>query len=190
MPFTLRYGMSNRGQRSHDVRPQGPQIRSGREEELSRQLFAPHRLATWLVNDSETLPHAWLYSDEPPPTNWAQPDFDDSAWLSADAPFGNDANTLFPPGSLMKGDRIWLRKNSRSLTARAVPALRLPMAARPRSTSTARSSPSTTGTALVTTETSTSAGGSMRCAWRKRLAVETQRTHEREKRVDIGLYVY
>ena len=54
--------------------------------ELSQQLFTPHKLATWLVNDSETLPHAWLYSDESPPTNWAQPDFDDSAWLSADAP--------------------------------------------------------------------------------------------------------
>jgi len=159
--------------------------------ELSRQLFAPYRLATWLVNDSETLPHAWLYSDEPPPTNWAQPDFDDSAWLSADAPFGNDANTLFPPGSLMKGDRIWLRKKFKLADRPGGASLKV--------TYGGKTKVYINGRIVAEYDWDRSRHyGDINISDRldalrigeNVLAVETQRTHEREKRVDMGLYVY
>jgi hypothetical protein len=143
------------------------------------------------VNDSETLPHAWLYSDQPPPTGWAQPDFDDSAWLSADAPFGNDGNTLFPSGSLMKGDRIWLRKKF-TLAER-------PGGASLKVTYGGRTKVYINGHIVAEYDWDRARHyGDINISGRldtlrlgeNVLAVETQRTHEREKRVDIGLYVY
>jgi hypothetical protein len=64
-----------------------------------------------VVPTSQAEPAQWRYTIEAPPADWAGPQFDDSRWLQAPAPFG----TLEPqygrhPGTPWKAADIWMRR--------------------------------------------------------------------------------
>lgn len=49
----------------------------------------PNPTLTEVIPTSQQTPQAWRYATEPPPANWAAPDFNDSNWLEGPGGFGN-----------------------------------------------------------------------------------------------------
>jgi hypothetical protein len=78
--------------------------------EAARKLYLTPPEVRTLVETSEKSPHDWRYTTTKPAENWAQPDFDDSAWQNGPAGFGTEGT----PGAVVrtvwdKSD-IWLRR--------------------------------------------------------------------------------
>ncbi|MEO7716086.1 MAG: alpha-L-fucosidase [Capsulimonas sp.] len=72
--------------------------------------LVPEPPRTILVPTSEKAPQTWKYTTVQPSKNWADADFDDAAWKSAPAPFGQGVPGVNTPWTETPGD-IWIRRS-------------------------------------------------------------------------------
>ena len=67
-----------------------------------------------ILPTSEKTPQTWKYTTEKPAANWAQPSFDDSAWKSGPAGFGNENIKKDQKASVVRTawdtNSIWIRR--------------------------------------------------------------------------------
>lgn len=62
-----------------------------------------------LVPTSRQILQTWSYTDVTPPATWFSSTFDDSAWNTGEAPFGQGYNNVTTPWTDTPGD-IWMRR--------------------------------------------------------------------------------
>jgi len=73
--------------------------------------FVEARTFKEVVPTARTQQVDWKYTLEPPPENWFQNDFDDSAWTTGKSGFGNGGLPGNPPmGTTWTTNDIWLRR--------------------------------------------------------------------------------
>ncbi|MCX6928624.1 MAG: tetratricopeptide repeat protein [Verrucomicrobia bacterium] len=81
--------------------------------EMSSDALACHlarSALTSLTPEPPTNEPVWLYTSTPPPTNWALPDFSDSAWASQPAPHGFPMYVPRSPRAAGPRTNLWLRR--------------------------------------------------------------------------------
>ena len=89
----------------------------------------PIRQSHSLAPTAEDAPVLWRHAFTEPAANWTAPEFDDSAWSEAPAPFGTAKNNLItPPRTPWPKGGLWLRRQF-TLAARPTGDLRLRVAA-------------------------------------------------------------
>ncbi len=75
-----------------------------------RRLFVDLPVVTTVLPASETEGRVWRYATTAPDETWMQPAFDDRAWLSAPAPFGDGAPEGVPVRTKWTTPAIWMRQ--------------------------------------------------------------------------------
>ncbi len=63
-----------------------------------------------LLAPGRDAPSRWQYTTNPPADGWEKSGFDDSAWNSGHAPFGDPAGELFPVNTHWVSNTLWLRR--------------------------------------------------------------------------------
>ncbi len=77
---------------------------------LAAATYAPPAEFTAVVPDARTEAHAWRYTVEPPPVDWASPDFDDGDWATGAAGFGSGQTHAATTRTDWSTDAIWIRR--------------------------------------------------------------------------------
>ncbi len=76
----------------------------------NRGHFLPEPKLAALSPTAQEHPVQWRYTTEKPPTNWAQPDFNDRHWKEGPSGFGVKDTPGAIIGTEWKGPDIWLRR--------------------------------------------------------------------------------
>ncbi len=71
--------------------------------------FLEFESLTPLMPDAETAPTTWRYTTQDPGPGWEDPDFDDSAWQTAPAPFGQAEQPEYRTAWTSR--TLWLRRH-------------------------------------------------------------------------------
>jgi hypothetical protein len=145
----------------------------------------------WLVPDSQKSLQMWTYWLDEPPRRWTAPNFNDADWFRGYAPFATTNNANFPSGTLLRDPQIWMR---RSFTLEELPrgaALDVLMGG--------NTKVYLNGSLVAHYdwdharhygEINISEYVQLFHSGKNTLAVEFQATHQDDKRVDVGLYVW
>ncbi len=83
---------------------------AARVQEANRRLFLPPPVVKTIIPDAQKEAQTWRYTEEKPSEAWAKPDFDDAAWKSGPAGFGEPST----PGAVVrtpwKTADLWIRR--------------------------------------------------------------------------------
>jgi len=77
--------------------------------ELHKRLYEPAPRVEIVVPTSKGEPRMWRYTTTKPAAEWSEPEFDDSAWETGEAPFGNHQVPNAKPSTEWESSDIWLR---------------------------------------------------------------------------------
>ncbi|GHT47487.1 hypothetical protein FACS189454_09890 [Planctomycetales bacterium] len=72
--------------------------------------YPARRVVLEILPTARTKPTDWKYTLQPPPENWTEPNFDDSAWKTGKGGFGSEVPGKPAVGTAWTTKRIWLRK--------------------------------------------------------------------------------